>query len=112
MRKGWPARSRALHPYLCRSAPDGVSPRLKSIEEVSAEVSRLEPDGKGVPVLLRQYLRLKASLLEFNLDPDFSDALDALVLVDLREAPGLMLERYMGAEGCRAFLAASTRRVA
>lgn len=102
-----------INPYQPSTAPEGnVSPCLKSIEEVSAEVSRLEPDGKGVPVLLRQYLKLSASLLEFNVDPDFSNALDALVLVDLRKAPVPMLERYMGADGCRSFLEASAMRVA
>jgi hypothetical protein len=101
-----------LNPYDPLPSPDGVSPCLKSIEEVSAAVSRAEPDGKGVPVLLRQYLRLNAILLEFNLDPDFSDVLDALVLVDLREAPAVMLERYMGAEGYGAFMAALSKRVA
>ena len=55
-----------------------------------------EPDGKGVPVLLRQYLKLNATLLEFNVDPDFANCLDALVMVDLRSAPVAILQRYMG----------------
>ncbi len=95
------------HPYDTLPSPDGVSALIRSIDEVSAAVSRAEPDGKGVPVLLRQYLRLNATLLEFNVDPGFSDVLDALVLVDLRAAPTAMLERYMGAEIYRTFLASA-----
>jgi len=93
-----------LHPY--GGLPDGadISPRLQSIEEVSAAVSAAEPDRKGVPVLLRQYLKLNATLLEFNVDPDFSDVLDALVLVDLRQAPATVLTRYMGEAGYAAFM--------
>jgi hypothetical protein len=104
---------RPLNPYQPAGPAEGkVSPCLKSIAEVSAEVSRMEPDGKGLPVLLRQYLKLSATLLEFNVDPDFSDALDALVLVDLRRAPQAMLQSYMGIEGCRSFMEASNLRVA
>ena len=102
-----------VNPYKMLHDQDGLSAGLKSIEEVSAVVARCEPDGKGVPVLLKQYLRLNAILLEFNIDPDFGDALDALVLVDLREAPAVMLQRYMGAEGYESFMAAlSAQRVA
>ena len=86
-------------------AADDISAQLDSIDEVSAAIARLEPDGKGVPVLLRQYLKLSATLLEFNVDPDFANVLDALVLVDLREAPDEVLGRYMGAEGLAGFRA-------
>ena len=65
-----------------------------------------------MPVLLRQYLKLNATLLEFNVDPDFSDVLDALVLVDLRQAPAAVLSRYMGEEGYRSFLGAAMPKVA
>ncbi len=80
-----------------------ISSLLESIEQVSARVSESEADGKGIPVLLRQYLKLNATLLEFNLDPDFSDCLDALILVDLHDAPAGLLSRYMGKEAYAQF---------
>lgn len=82
-----------------------ISPLLESIEEVSARVSDLEPDGKGVPVLLRQYLKLNATLLEFNVDPAFGNCLDALVLIDLERTPDRILGRYMGKVALQAFRA-------
>lgn len=101
--------ARWVHPnHAYRETPVGmpgggeVSARLRSIEQVSARIAEAEPDGKGVPVLLRQYLRLNATLVEFCVDPTFNNALDALVLVDLREAPEKMLGRYLGKEGARA----------
>jgi putative hemolysin len=95
-----------LSPYQRLIAEDGADvPRLISIEDVSAAITRIEPDGKGVPVLLRQYLKLNATLLEFNVDPDFANVLDALVFVDLRTAPDDVLVRYMGAETLAAFRA-------
>lgn len=64
----------------------------------------MEVDGKGVPILLKQYVKLGGKLLGFNVDPHFSDALDGLVLVDLRETERDILDRYMGKDGAAAFL--------
>ncbi|RLE29501.1 MAG: hypothetical protein DRJ61_14445 [Acidobacteria bacterium] len=58
-----------------------------------------------LPILLRQYLKLGGRLLGFNVDPNFSDVLDVLVMVDLRQTPGRTLARYMGRDGAEAFLA-------
>ena len=77
----------------------------KNIDEANALVAQTEGDGKGVPVLLRQYLKLNARLLGFNVDPHFGDALDALMMVDLTAvAPGI-LARYLGRGGAADFLA-------
>lgn len=78
---------------------------VRDIDDVSALISEIEREEKGVPVLLRQYLKLNATLLSFNVDPAFNDALDGLMLVDLRRTPVRILEKYMGPEGARRFLA-------
>ena len=78
---------------------------IGSIEELSASVQDLELDGKGVPVLIRQYMKMGGQFLGFNVDPHFSHALDALVLADLRLASAPMLERLMGRAGAQAFRA-------
>src|SRR5882724_9801290 len=44
------------------------------IEDLSDVVSDIEPGRAGVPVLLRQYLKLGGKLLGFNVDPSFSNA--------------------------------------
>jgi hypothetical protein len=80
-----------------------------SIAEADALVSRFEQDGKGVPVLLRQYLKLNARVLGFNVDPAFGDALDALMMVDLADVDPAILKRYFGREGAEAFLSAHRR---
>jgi hypothetical protein len=58
-------------------------------------VADLEPDHKGAPILLRQYLKLGGRMLGFNVDPQFSNSLDCLVLVDLRKTPPRVLRKYM-----------------
>jgi putative hemolysin len=74
------------------------------IEDLSAVVSDLEPSRAGVPVLLRQYLKLGGKLLGFNVDPKFSNALDGLILVDLTKTEPKLLERYLGKHEAAQFL--------
>jgi hypothetical protein len=65
----------------------------------------LEPDGKGIPVLLRQYLKLDARVAAFNRDPRFSQVWDCLLVVDLARSADSLLARYLGREGLAAFRA-------
>lgn len=76
---------------------------LADIQLLSRVIGRLD-GGKGVPVLLRQYLGLNGKLVCFNVDPDFNDALDGLIVVDLRNVPAKTLGRYMGKDEADAYL--------
>ncbi|HHK75250.1 MAG TPA: GNAT family N-acetyltransferase, partial [Rhizobiales bacterium] len=78
---------------------------LGSIDGISELVSSLEQDGKGAPVLMRHYLNIGGRMLGFNVDRNFGNCVDAMVVVDLREAHRRVLNRYMGAEGAARFLA-------
>ena len=78
---------------------------LLDLEEMSCSIAEIEGDGKGVPVLLRQYMNLGGNILEFNVDPQFSNAVDGLILVDLLKADRRLLARYMGREGLASFCA-------
>ena len=90
---------------------DGVvqSATVDSLDQVSAIVRRIEADGKDVPVLLRQYLKLNAKLLGFTVDPTFGNVLDGLVVVDLVDVEPALLARYMGREESTAFLRSASR---
>ena len=72
---------------------------FREIDDVSALVNDLEPDGKGVPILLKQYLKLGGKIVGFNIDPDFSNVLDGLVMVDLVTAEPRSMNRYFGEDG-------------
>ncbi len=78
---------------------------IGDLDELSAIIADIEPDGKGIPILIRQYLKLGGKLLGFNLDPAFSNALDGLILVDLSQTSPAILERYMGRAEAAAFRA-------
>jgi putative hemolysin len=73
---------------MCRS--------LRDLDELSQPITDVESDGKGLPILLKQYAKIGGKLLGFNVDRKFSDVLDGLVLVDLRQTDPAVLERYMG----------------
>jgi putative hemolysin len=78
--------------------------RLWDIEDLSALVADIETDQKGIPVLLRQYLKLGGRLLAFSVDRNFADVLDGLIIVDLTRTDPKMLSRYLGAAGSANFL--------
>ncbi|HKX46009.1 MAG TPA: GNAT family N-acyltransferase, partial [Planctomycetota bacterium] len=80
-------------------------PTLGDLKELSTLVSEVEPDRKGVPTLLKEYLKLGGRVLDFNVDAEFGDVLDALLIVDLAETPQRVLARYMGADGAARFRA-------
>lgn len=77
---------------------------VRDVEEMSDLIAEIEADQQGVPVLLRHYLRLGGKLLGFNIDPDFSDVLDGLILVDLTQTDRTILEKYIGRDEVTAFL--------
>lgn len=78
-----------------------LSDALDDIEQLTNPISDLE--SRGLPVLLRQYLKLGGRVIAFNVDPAFSNALDGLVLVDLAKTNRRILDRCMGAENAARF---------
>jgi putative hemolysin len=79
---------------------------VKDVDDISTLVAEIEADNKGMPVLLRHYLRLGARLLSFNVDPAFGNCIDGLIVVDLRASDDKLIGRFMGQEGLRRFRAA------
>lgn len=71
---------------------------LPDIRLLNNTVCALEKDGKGIPVLLRQYLRLGGKMISFGIDEGFGGTLDCLVVVDMTTTPQRVLHRYCGKE--------------
>lgn len=112
--KEWSDLVRARHaPRRQRSGlHTHVSDYCMDIDELSEIVSDLDPSHGGVPVLLRQYLRLGGRLLGFSVDSRFSDTVDGLIVVDLMRTEFKLLERYLGKEEAAAFRERNARRAA
>ena len=114
LRKGHydPALSRLVRPRspfrergLRLAQGDFAEAALSDVDAIGDLVSALEGDGKGLPILLKHYLKLNARLLSFNLDAQFSDVVDGLILVDLLATNRTSLRQHLGIEGSAAFLA-------
>lgn len=78
-------------------------------QDVSTLVAEIEKD-KSIPVLLKQYLKLGGKILGFNMDPDFGNCMDGLIMVDLLDTDPRVLARFMGAEKAQAFLRHHSQR--
>jgi putative hemolysin len=84
--------------------PRNFSSLLTNLDELSEVVADLEADGKGIPILLQQYLNLGGQILDFSVDRKFSNVLDGLIVVDLLKPTHRQLERYMGKTNAAEFL--------
>jgi putative hemolysin len=94
-----PFRPARLRRWDCRA----VCNALRDVKDLSNPIADVEIDGKGLPILLKQYAKVGGKFLGFNVDRKFSDVLDGLVVVDLRETEPTVLERYMGRQDLAAF---------
>jgi len=99
-------------PMIRRSDCRAICRVLRDLDELADPISDIEEDGKGLPILLKQYAKLGGRLVGFNLDRKFSDVLDGLVIVDLRQTQPSVLERYMGKEGYANFRSVHASQVA
>jgi putative hemolysin len=80
-------------------------PRPESIEDMESWIADLEPTGEGMPVLIRQYLKMGGRFATFHVDRSFGQTLDGLIVVDLTRTKQKFLERYLGKAGAASFLA-------
>jgi putative hemolysin len=94
-----PFRPAPLRRWDCR----GMGRALRDLDELSEPITDIEADGKGLPILLRQYAKIGGKMLAFNVDRKFSNVLDGLVVVDLRHTDPAVLERYMGSQAAARF---------
>ncbi len=82
----------------------GNHEKSNDIGAVSDLIAEIEADSKGVPILIKHYLKLGGRFLGFNVDDRFSNVLDGLILVDLARTDMRLLTKYMGAENAQSFI--------
>ena len=67
-------------------APAGITESdvrgLADVAALDAAVAALEPDGAGLPVLMRRYLQLGGEFAAFHVDEDFGGSLDGFMILD------------------------------
>lgn len=94
-----PFRPRALN----SPGADAACDQFADLQDLADPIADVESDGKGVPILYKQYAKLGGRLVSFNVDRNFSGVLDGFVLVDVRRSDPTVLARYMGRGGLAAF---------
>lgn len=100
---------KAKHPFLFSKQYHAFQTMIgtqnihSDIEVINSMIMEIEPDGKGIPILIRQYMKLGGKFCGFGIDPAFNDAVDCLVMIDLLKANNSMLERYIGEDGLNEF---------
>ncbi|WP_053404757.1 lysophospholipid acyltransferase family protein [Persicobacter sp. CCB-QB2] len=50
-------------------------------------IGDVDPVHHGVPILLKKYIKQNGKILAFNVDPDFNDALDGFLLLNMQDVP-------------------------
>jgi putative hemolysin len=67
---------------------DGMDKNLKVLD---LYINEFQPS-YSIPVLLKKYLQLNGKIIGFNIDPDFNNCLDGLMIVKLADIPDQMLD--------------------
>ncbi len=81
-----------------------VDLNVSDLRIIAALLSAVEEQDVGIPVLLRQYLKLNGRILGFNVDPEFNNSIDCLLWVDLAQTDAVLLRKLMGPQAFENFL--------
>lgn len=81
-----------LHPELLAYLKQGDT----SLSTLNWLIEQIEPDGKGLPVLVKQYHQLGATFHCLGVDHNFANTPGLLLSVDLRKSPEKLLKLYLG----------------
>jgi putative hemolysin len=92
-------RVSALHPLQLSAQGETEA----DVRQLSRKVSELESDQKGLPILVKEYVKLGGQFLAFSVDPAFQAAMDGLVVVDLDRTSSRLLSLHMGPENYQRF---------
>jgi len=91
---------RALYPVKIDNKPWSKA-HLKAFSEmavINKLVGRIDA-GKSIPILIRHYLMLNGKFISFSVNKGFSDSVDGLIMVDLKDCPEKYVKRYLGSDG-------------
>ncbi|MFC4701452.1 lysophospholipid acyltransferase family protein [Glaciecola siphonariae] len=89
----------ALHPeleeYIEQNIGEAKGTELAT-NHLSAFLQSIEPDGKDIPVLAKQYLKMGAKFHALGIDTSFNHTPGLLLSVELPKAPDKLLKLYLG----------------
>ena len=88
----WFAPKTPFNPTLSLPAKQEIDEWENSSLDFESILDQLQPEHIQFPVLMKQYIRQNARFLGFNLDPNFNNALDGLMILDIADVPTVTVE--------------------
>ncbi|MDX2003606.1 MAG: GNAT family N-acyltransferase [Chitinophagales bacterium] len=85
-RKPYKVKMKDVDTEILIQTMDGEIAKLDDI------VEEIEPGHFRLPVLMKKYIKQNARIISFNVDPNFSDVLDGLMILDLHDVPDETIE--------------------
>lgn len=64
---------------------------LKKVDDLLLDI---EPTHIPVPILIKKYIKQNAKIIGFNVDPQFNNSLDGLIMLDINDLPEESFETY------------------
>jgi putative hemolysin len=64
-----------------------LAKKMDSLESFDRFMLKISSGQYRLPTLLKKYLRLNAKIINFNVDPDFNDCVDGLIMLSLNDMP-------------------------
>lgn len=75
-------------PDFCRvNVDDLMAGKMDSMERFDRFMFRLSNGQYRMPTLLKKYIKLNCKILAFNVDPDFNNCVDGLIVLDVLDIP-------------------------
>ena len=67
--------------------PEQLCSKVESLDDLDKLILAISDGKYRIPVLVKKYFSYKAKLICFNVDPDFQNSLDGLILLKLKDFP-------------------------
>ena len=81
-----------FYPVITRAEQIEIEAMNHTKLDLESVLDQIQPEHLEFPVLMKQYIRLNARFLGFNLDPNFNHSLDGLMILDIADVPVMMIE--------------------
>jgi len=85
-------RNKFIIPYKIFNKNKDIIEKLDdNIKALDLYINELQP-GVSIPVLLKKYLQVNGKVIGFNIDPDFNNCLDSLMMINIADIPLELLD--------------------
>jgi putative hemolysin len=92
-----PRKKFKISPAIQQEAETLLKGTGKDLRKLDKIIDDIEPAIRSAPVLLKKYIQQNARIIGFNVDPEFNQALDGLMILDFRNVNRSTIENLQKA---------------